>query len=481
MRSRLTSPPDRRGALLPVAAVSLSVVLVYVAFVIDIGVICVAREEAQNCADAAALAAALELYPDPKPQTALKLPLSLPIYKPYCPSQNLAPCVSAASSVSGLNVVGHKSGMNLLNSDILFQTYDGGGLVGPPSTLTQVDNLLNALKLRTGDNTFVNCCTVVVRRDEQANGSLRLFMAPFTSRKTHSVSGRATAVIQRGYGVGPGDKVLPFALDITIWNAIRFTNSEINAITLKPLGVDLDAVTISGLLGNNALLSLLNSALPLALLGSPLHVLDGCTVKRGSPTVTNGPDGIYEAVLLPDQFHSTFLLSLLGKLLPVVQRIPGLVVSLETSTINSSTPNAARLNTVIRDGLSVADIARLSTTADGQAWLPFTCKGYFEIPNECEASLKSIIGQPRILPLYATLPGTVSKATDILGASHSFQIVGWAGVVITEVNLSGQLRYINIQPAIYNRHTVSPAAGSQAWRSNSHLSDGVYTSPRLIK
>src|SRR5690606_37560093 len=107
--------------------------------------------------------------------------------------------------------------------------------------------------------------------------------------------------IYRGYGLQAGDKMLPFAMDITIWNALRFTNGTLNAVTLKPLGVDLDSITLSGLLGSNFLTGLLDSLLPLALSGSPIHILDGFTYTRGMASVIPGADGINEAVLLADQ------------------------------------------------------------------------------------------------------------------------------------------------------------------------------------
>jgi len=471
----------RKGVILPLAAVCLTVVLAMAALSIDLGLICLARAEAQNAADAAALAAAGELYPSPLPQTALKLPLSLPIYQPVCPSPNVEPARTMARSVTSFNRCGNKRSLQLADDDLSFAIHQDGITVGPPPTLPLVDGLLALLNLRTGEQTFVNSCQTTVRRDAIANQPMTLFFGSVLGRPTQSLSCSAQAVVYRGYGVGPGDRVLPFAIDITIWNALRFTNSELNAVTLKPLGVDLDSVTLSGLLGNSGLLSILNSALPVALLGSPINILDGYSYHRGMSAPTPGPDGIVEVVLLADQLHVSVLKNLLGILLPTVQRIPGLVISLETGGAGGTSPNAARLNTVIRNGLSAADLRNLTGSNSGEMWLPFSARGYFEIPDDCEADLKAIIGKPCILPLYATLPGTVNKVTSVLGVSHPFQLVGWGGVVITEVNLHGPVRYLNLQPAIYARHTVLAAQGSHSSHSTSCMSDGVYTTPRLVK
>ncbi|WP_437221674.1 pilus assembly protein TadG-related protein [Planctomicrobium sp. SH661] len=481
MKHRLpVQPRNRRGVVLLLAAVCLAVMLVFAALCIDLGFICKARSEVQNCADAAALAAAGELYPTPRPQTAVKLPLALPIYQPIRPTPNVAPAYSQGKIAGAANRCAENHSLTLLDSDFSFGIYNNGVSVGPPPTLPVVDGLLAMLNLRTGDQTFVNSCEVVVRRDALANRPLNLFFAPALGRNFQTVHCSAKAAIDRGYGLGPGDKMLPFAMDITIWNALRFTNSEVSAVTLKPLGVDLDTTTLSGLLGSTGLLNVLNSVLPLSLMGSPIHVLDGHTYKRGMSTVTPGADGIDEVVLLADQLQVVNKLGLLGIILSSVQRIPSLVVSLETGAAGSA-PDAARMNAVLRNGLTATDLQTLTGSSSGEMWLPFTAKGYFEIPDACEADLIAIIGQPRILPLYATLPGTVNKVTDVLGASHSFQLVGWGGVVITKVNLHGPVRYINLQPAIYARHSIRAATGSKSSLPSSYMSDGVFTSPRLVK
>ena len=471
----------RRGAILALGAFCLCVALTICAFTVDLGFILMATGEAQNSADAAALAAALELYPDPLPQTAIQLPLGLPIYQPVRPYPNVTPATAAAKFAASQNGIAEVAGLQLTDADITFAIVDNGVTVGPPDTVPVVDGLLELLNLRTPDHTFVNACCVKVRRDTTANGPLNLFFAPMIGHKNHELAAESMAVIHRGYGIAAGDKMLPFAMDVTVWNALRFTNGELNAVTLLPLGIDLDAISLSTLLGSSGLLSLLDSMLPLALSGSPIHVLDGFGWQLGRSDVTTGPDGIHEVVLLADQLHVTNKLGLLGVLIKTVQRIPSLVISLETGSTNGTAPSASRLNDVIRNGLSIDHIQRFTCTDDSRIWLPFSMQGYFEIPNECESALREIIGQPRILPLYATLPGTVNKVTDILGKSHQFQFVGWGAVVVTEVNLSGPLRYINVQPAIYARHTVMPAQGGHHWRTGSCMSDGVFTSPKLIK
>jgi hypothetical protein len=473
--------PRRRGIVLPSAAICLVIALAFLALSIDLGYICMTRHEAQNAADAAALAGAQELYPDPHPQTALKLPISLPIYKPVFQTQDVTPALNAARDSGSRNRIATTSSPDVLQQDVAFSIDDAGVIVGPPATIDLVDGLLDLLDLRTSDHTFVNSIEVKTRRDQQANGNLKLFFGAGFGSSSTTVSASARASVFRGYGAGVGDKVLPFAMDITVWNALRFTNSELNAVTLQPLGINLNAITLAGLLGDNPLLSSLDNLLPVNLSGSPINVLDAWTWKRGMTSVSSGADGLLEVVLPADQFRTVQGPGLLGILLTRVEHVPCLVPALSFSTTTSSTPNASQLTRIIRDGLSASDIATVSTSNDNRCWLPFSAKAHFEIPDACETELINAIGKPRILPLYATLPGTISKVGDLLGAAHTLQIVGWAGVVVTEVNLHGPVRYINVQPAIYTRSSILAASGPNAWRSDQNMSDGVYTCPRLVK
>lgn len=472
------------GSVVVLAALCLCLVIAFLALSVDIGHIAVSKAAAQNSADAAALAAAQELYPDPHPQTAIKLPLALPIYKPVLPEQDLEPAIASAQQLAAKNRVADVTSPSLLRDDLRFSIDDGGIMVGPPSTIDQVDSLLDLLQLRTSDHGFVNSVQATVRLDEQTNGCLKLFFAPALGTSNTRVAARSSATVLRGYGVATGDKVLPLAMDITIWNAIRFTNGEVNALDLTPLGIDVDLLSLDQLLGGTSLLGLLGGltqSLPVDLLGSPIHVLDDAKWERGMTTVTQAPDGVWEVLLLADQLRIIKKTGLLGQLLSTVERVPSMVVTLDIPRSGRSTPNATLLNQIIINGLSQSDIQSLTTTSDQRVWLPFEAKGFFELPDECEASLRSIIGQPRILPLYATLPGTVQKVTDALGASHTFKFVGWGAVVVTDVNLTGPIRYLKLQPAIYSRYSVCGATGTEAWRSSNNMSDGVYTSPRLVK
>jgi hypothetical protein len=55
------------------------------------------------------------------------------------------------------------------------------------------------------------------------------------------------------------------------------------------------------------------------------------------------------------------------------------------------------------------------------------------------SELQAIVGQPRIIPIYRTVSGQ--------GTQASYTIVGFAGVRIMAINLSGGNKYVKLQPA----------------------------------
>lgn len=481
LRLSQSFPASRRGIVLVLAAMLLVFTFLFAAVVVDFGYLSLTVSQAQNCADAAAHAAAAELYPSPLPQTAIKLPIALPIYRPVIPTANVSPASVSAHAIAGTNRVADTLHPILLNSDVSFGVWDNGVMIGPPATVALVDDLLEGLDLRTSDHAFANSVTVTVRRDARANGMLNLFFAPVIGTRMRGVHASSTAAILRGYGAEAGDKLLPFAMDITVWNAIRFTNGEVNAVNLTPLGVNLDSLSLNYLLGQNPLLSFINDQTPLDLLGNPIEVLDNAKWSRPMTTIAEGADEIWEAVLVADQFQSIKLLGLLGNVLTTVKHVPATFVALDYRVNAGSSPDATYMNRVLQEGIDSLDVQNTSTTDDQRVWLPFRARGYFEVPTGCEADLKALIGKPRIMPLYGTIPGTVvNKVTDLLGLQHRFKIVGWAAVVITKVNLTGPIRYINIQPAIYTSGTIHPATGLQRSVINSTFSDGVYTNSRIV-
>ena len=72
MRSRRIEQSGRRGAVTPLAAIMMVVIMAFVALGVDLGYIAVVHAQLQNAADSAALAGASQLLDDPT-QTVLAL------------------------------------------------------------------------------------------------------------------------------------------------------------------------------------------------------------------------------------------------------------------------------------------------------------------------------------------------------------------------------------------------------------------------
>lgn len=487
------TPTPRRGAILPLAACMLVVIFAFVVFTIDVGYVCLTKAEAQNCADASARAAARELLPDASPCTAIELPVSLPIYRPVYSEVETTDAVAAAKQVGGHNPIANQKSPTILDTDIHFSVHGDGIRSNHPHTLSSVDSLLHKLDLIAPRSTFRNRVDVTVRRDQHANDPLCLFFSPIIGHQAAEIRATSSAAVQHGFGAGPRAPLLPFAIDITIWNAIRFTNGEANAIDLTPLGLDLDTASPAQLLGESPLLTSQQRSLPVDLMGRPIHVVDEVTCDGDRKRVTPGPDGIWEVILLADQLNSSNNGSLTGLgsglnrgqtggiLSGTVEHIPATIVSLDFREMPNPEPDPINLRRVLHDGIDRSDIQQTGSTDDGQLWLPFDVHGHFEVPSKIENDLQLLVGQPRILPLFATLPGTFEKVTDVLGQRHRFRIIGWAGVVITEVKLSGPIRYLKLQPCVCMSSQIKPATRRNRWRQRQTMSDCVFTMPRLIE
>ena len=161
---------------------------------------------------------------------------------------------------------------------------------------------------------------------------------------------------------------------------------------------------------------------------------------------------------------------LLGGLIDKVEKAPTLVVTLNLSG-QSSDPSISDLERQIRFGLNQTEIG-------SKLYLPFDRYGDESIPDGVRDDLREIIGQPRIIPLFETLSGTVgNKVGGLLGQKEKYRIVGFGGVVITEVGSLLGLKYIKFQPAsVASQYVLRAPAGQPA-----SYSDCVYTTPVLIE
>jgi len=137
--------------------------------------------------------------------------------------------------------------------------------------------------------------------------------------------------------------------------------------------------------------------------------------------VTPGPDGIFELNLYP------------GADLPAG--------NFGTVNIGTNSNSTAHLASQIINGLTAEDLeyhgGELSLGDDGTLSLT----GDTGLSAELKDELTAIIGEPRIIPIFSTVSGP--------GDNADFTIVGWVGLRIMYVKLTGPMagKKVIIQPA----------------------------------
>lgn len=168
----------------------------------------------------------------------------------------------------------------------------------------------------------------------------------------------------------------------------------------------------------------------------------------GEWVVTEGPDGINEVNLFPQGMGS-----------------PGNRGTTDVGSNNNSTADIARQ---IVDGVSAADLdyhgGELKLDENGDLML----NGDTGISAGVKDELDSIKGQPRVVPLFSSVAGN--------GNNAQYTIVGFAGVRIMHVKLTGNLsgKKVIVQPAKIAIKGVIAGEGGQN-------SDFVYSPVWLIR
>ncbi|HEV3235362.1 MAG TPA: pilus assembly protein TadG-related protein [Gemmataceae bacterium] len=197
---------QRKGAIVPLAALLMGLMVGMLAFSIDIGYMCAVKAELQNAADAAALAGANQLET-----------LYVQYYSPGATNQssvynlatsdttNASSPIPTAQRFAAYNQAGGVH-INVPASDITFSYNDGTNAPVPASTIL-----------------FPNTITVTTRRDSTANSPLGLFFAKIFGMSTADLTATASATIYAGdisslqVISGVNAHILPVALDINVW------------------------------------------------------------------------------------------------------------------------------------------------------------------------------------------------------------------------------------------------------------------------
>jgi len=489
-----TLAESRRGAILVLIALLLPVLLAMVAFAIDLGAIYLVRTELQRNADAAALAGVSALRPVADPHFPLKSPLALNLGVPdvlaaslghdletsvtladtelsIIKPQQKVPLEGAyemAELYAGLNPVMGVAQFQQRRNDIsvFYQKthIDSPPLLPLPGLLGSLTGIVEDLLLVPPDNSDLNAVRVTARRDAITNEPMTLFFGPALGHKLASVKATATAMRFKGYGIRPGARILPFAMDITVWRALRLGNGVVNGVPLAQqiLGPD----------------------------GRPVILIDEQVWNPDTNQVSRGSDDIWEVIVLnkpaerlepvveavePLNPLKKLLGGLTGQSDPLSEAVDSLLKTPATVvTLNfaggSGEPSVSDVRRQVLEGVNDDDIGE-------RLYLPFTRYGDESIPLDVFSDLRSIIGEPRIIPLFETLSGTVgNKVQGLLQMDEPYRIVGFGGVVITEVRDLGVAHYVKFQPAPMMSQFVLKASPNQP----DSYSDCVYTCPLLV-
>jgi Flp pilus assembly protein TadG len=192
----------RRGAIAPLAAVSLVLLLAMVAFSIDISYVGLTRAQLQNAADSAALAGVQQLMDN--------LPL---FYTSQSDTQKYTLAVTAinaartkAKEFAAANSAGARANLILLDSDIKVGYTNAAGVYADYYATS---------------NDYPNTVKVVVRRDNSANSVLSLFFAPVLGTDAVALTASAAATLYAGtidsLDTDNIEGVLPITYDADHW------------------------------------------------------------------------------------------------------------------------------------------------------------------------------------------------------------------------------------------------------------------------
>ncbi len=259
-----------------------------------------------------------------------------------------------------------------------------------------------------------NAVEVTLRRDRVQNSPLKLFFAPVIGARTASLSARAVAYLRKARSVKAGAPVLPYVVQYDYYYA---------AMGQTRTGTD----------------------------GKKIDVADQATVNPATLAVSPGPDGVNEVMLFGDKPNA-----------------PGNFGSIDLGSSENST---AELERQVLYGPSEADFANpdfvFKVSPDGSLYVPFSADGDSGLSATVKTAFESIRGKPRIVPLYDTKSGT--------GDGAVYHVIGYAGVVLTRVDFTGNPKKIWVQPAFVASNSVAPMTSDA-----DAVVEGVYLPPKMI-
>jgi Flp pilus assembly protein TadG len=180
----------------------------------------------------------------------------------------------------------------------------------------------------------------------------------------------------------------------------------------------------------------------------PTNGLDGWAYNPDSKTVTAGADGVKEVNLYPQGTGS-----------------PGNRGTVDIGGSNNSTADIARQ---ILYGISAADLAYLGGTLEFDDTGVLHLNGDTGISAGVKDELMSIIGKPRLIPIFRSVVGP--------GNNADYTIVKFVGIRILDVKLTGSMstKHVTIQPC-------NVVAKGGIYRANATTTQYVYSPVWLVR
>ncbi|MEX2287853.1 MAG: pilus assembly protein TadG-related protein [Planctomycetaceae bacterium] len=263
-----------------------------------------------------------------------------------------------------------------------------------------------------------NSVRVHVKRTADRNGPVALFFANIFGIQSSPVESVATAIVQRGaigFNPGGGDgntSLMPFAIRAEDWiNLIDNGGSQ-----------------------------------------------DDNWAYSAESGVTAGPDGIFEITMYPQSFPAGGESS--GGI------TPGNFGTVDIGNTNNATPDIIRQ---ILDGVSAEDLAYHNGGEDLVLYdegSSFDLNGETGLSAGIKSALESIVGECRTVMLFTEVEGP--------GNNAMFTIVRYVSIKIMKVQLTGNPKYITVQPSFC-------LDGSAIIDPSGEVQNFVVLPPRLIE
>jgi len=259
-----------------------------------------------------------------------------------------------------------------------------------------------------------NAVEVTVRRTAEQNGRVPMFFGRVLGSEGQSTTASATAAF------------------INNFSGFQVPSSEDGTVNLMILPFALDVQTWTDVLA-----------------GSTSNTTDDWSYSDDQG-VFAAADGVREVNLFPQGTGS-----------------PGNRGTVDIGSSNNSTSTLVRQ---ILYGITPFDLAyypnsELKFNDSGHLYL----NGDTGISAGCKAALAAIIGQTRIIPIFASVSRPGNNAT--------YDIVAWGGVRILDVDLTGSMssKHLTVQPAPVTTR------GGIASSSSTQVSNQVYSPVWLVK